>query len=101
MIPIDPVGLTIGAITLASLFSLCVQCFDLIEAGRNVCSDYELQVVKLSIEKRRLMIWGRAVGILQPDSGRDELLDEPETRDLVHLILMNVQKLFHDAESLR
>jgi hypothetical protein len=86
---------------LASLFSLCVQCFDLIEVGKNIGGDYELLIVRLSIEKRRLMIWGEAVGILRPDANRDSLLDEPETRKLVEQILENIHKLFGEADTLK
>ncbi|KAF2192375.1 hypothetical protein K469DRAFT_653816 [Zopfia rhizophila CBS 207.26] len=90
MIPIEPVSLTIGAVALAGLFSLCVQCFDLIEIGQKVSADYELLIVKLSIEKRRLMTWGEAIGILRPDQDRDPVLHDPETRKLIERILSSV-----------
>ncbi len=99
--PVEPISLAISAVALASLFSVCVQCFDLIVVARNLGLDYELLIVKLSIEKRRLMIWGEAVGILRPDQDRDQLLDEPETHQLVERILVNIQKLFQDADALR
>jgi hypothetical protein len=67
MVPVEPVSLAIVAVSLASLFSLCVQCFELIEVGYNLGVDYGLLIVKLSIEKRRLMIWGKAIGILRLD----------------------------------
>lgn len=98
MIPVEPVSLTIGAVALASLFSLCVECFDLIEVGRNLGSDYDILILKLSIEKRRLMIWGEAVGVLRPDANRDPLLDDADTRKLVERILESIQKLFTDAD---
>lgn len=101
MVPVEPISLTVGAVALASLFSLCIQCFDLIGVGCNLGLDYELLIVKLSIEKRRLMIWGEAVGILRPDKDRDKLLDEPETRELIDRILSNVQKIFRDADTLQ
>ena len=101
MVPVEPISLTIGAVALASLFSLCIQCFDLIEVGCNLGFDYELLIVKLSIEKRRLMIWGEAVGIVRPDQDRDKLLDEQETHDLIDRILTSIQKLFHDTDALR
>jgi hypothetical protein len=101
MVPIEPISLTIGAVALASLFSLCIQCFDLIEVGYNLGLDYELLIIKLSIEKRRLMIWGEAVGILRPDQDRDKLLDEPETHELIDRILTNIQKIFQDTDALR
>ncbi|EXJ66656.1 uncharacterized protein A1O5_10327 [Cladophialophora psammophila CBS 110553] len=101
MVPVEPISLTVGAVALASLFSLCVQCFDLIEVGKNLGSDCELLLTRLSIEKRRLMIWGEAVGILRPDEDREPLLDKPETRELVKRILENLQSLFHEADSLK
>jgi hypothetical protein len=101
MVLVEPISLTISAVALASLFSLCVECFDLIEVGRNLGADYDLLIIKLSIEKRRLMIWGEAVGILRPDMDRDLLLDEPETRQLVERILEGIQKLFHEADALK
>ncbi|PMD47922.1 hypothetical protein L207DRAFT_607572 [Hyaloscypha variabilis F] len=103
MAPVEPItlSLTIGAVSLANLFSLCIQCFDLIEVGCNLGLDYELLIVRLSIEKRRLMIWGEAVGILRPDEDRDKLLDEQETHDLIDRILIHIQKLFHDADAMR
>ena len=58
-------------------------------------------VVKLSIEKRRLMVWGEAVGILRPDQDRDPLLDDLETRTLVERILSNVQRLFDETQNLK
>ena len=97
----EPVSLTLGAVSLASLFSLCIQCFDLIEIGRKTSVDYEIMVVKLSIEKRRLMVWGEAVGILRPDQDRDPLLDDLETRKLVERILSNVQRLFDETQNLK
>jgi hypothetical protein len=97
----EPVSFAMGAVALASLFSVCVECFDLIEVSRNVGVDYEILIVKLSIEKRRLMIWGEAVGVLRPDQDRDQFLDEPETHALIERILVNIQKMFHDAEAMR
>jgi hypothetical protein len=69
--------------------------------GCNLGVGYELLIVKLSIEKRRLMIWGEAVGILRSDQDRDKLLDEPVTHKLIERILTNIQRLFHDADALR
>lgn len=97
----EAVSLAVGAVALAGLFSACVECFDLIEVSRNLGVDYEILIVKLSIEKRRLMIWGEAVGVLRPDQDRDQFLDEPETHALIKRILVNIQKMFHDAEAMR
>jgi ribosomal protein S16 len=101
MLPMEPVSFTIGAVALAGLFSLCIQCFDLIEIGRKTSVYYKILVVKLSLEKRRLMVWSEAVGILRPDQDRDLLLDDLETRILVERILSSVQRLFDETQNLK
>ena len=53
--PVEPIGLTVGVIALASLFSTCVECFDLLDAGRGFGRDYELLIIQLQLEKTRLL----------------------------------------------
>jgi hypothetical protein len=65
--PVEPVSLTICAVALASLFSTCIECFDYFKAGQTLEEDFELLLVKLDVEKTRLLIWGNAVGVLKPE----------------------------------
>ena len=68
-------GLTVGAVVLASLFSTCIECFDYLKSTQDFRRDYRLLLVKLDLEKTRLLIWGNAVGILEAfDEGRSPLL---------------------------
>lgn len=37
----DFAGLAIGAVSIASLFTTCIECFDIVVAGKNFSEDYE------------------------------------------------------------
>jgi hypothetical protein len=47
---IDPVGLTIGALGLASLFGICVECFGYVDGGRSDGRDLEILIAKLEVD---------------------------------------------------
>jgi len=34
-------GLALGAVSVAALFTTCIQCFDIVVAGKNLSEDYE------------------------------------------------------------
>jgi hypothetical protein len=70
-------GLALSAIALASLFSTCVECFECYEATRDAAEDLKTILVRLDLEKTRLLIWGDQVGILKTtEQGRSRHLDE-------------------------
>jgi hypothetical protein len=35
------VGLALSAVSVAALFTTCIQCFDIVVAGKNFSEDYE------------------------------------------------------------
>jgi hypothetical protein len=73
----EAAGLAVGAIALASLFSTCVECFECYEAARDAEEDLKTILVKLDLEKTRLLIWGDQVGVLKTtQQGRSKYLDE-------------------------
>ena len=75
MVSFEPISLTIG---IASLFSSCVECFEYFKASQSLANDLKILLVKLDIEKTRLLIWGNAVGILRvEDSERAPDLRDP------------------------
>lgn len=37
----EPAGLALGVIGVAGLFSACIECFDIVVAGREFSEDYE------------------------------------------------------------
>ncbi|KAL9055940.1 MAG: hypothetical protein Q9162_003236 [Coniocarpon cinnabarinum] len=51
-------GLVIGALSLASLCSTCIQAFDTFEAGRNYQRDFVRAFTKFGLLRERLRHWG-------------------------------------------
>ncbi|KAK4216293.1 heterokaryon incompatibility protein s [Rhypophila decipiens] len=54
-------GLVIGGVSLASLFTTCVDCFEYIQLGRQFGRDYQTAVLRLDLLKLRLSRWASAV----------------------------------------
>src|SRR4051794_64066 len=105
--PVEPVSLTIGLVALASLFSTCVECFEYFRAGQDLEESLEILLVKLDLEKTRLLIWGNAVGILKEDEARAiELSNATKIESIrrclecIKLLLSNAGKL-QDSYGLR
>lgn len=97
----EPAGLTFGAIALASLFTDCIACLDLIELARSSEKGLKIQVCKLSFIKRQFMVWGESIGLLSPDEGRDDVLDQVQGRQEIEDVLQQISILLKDAEKLK
>lgn len=101
-LPVEPISLTIGAITLASLFSACIECFDYFKAGQALEIDFERLLVNFDVEKTRLLIWGNAVGILNPEGeGRVSELNNSHVGSLIERCLESIKFLLSDADDLQ
>jgi Prion-inhibition and propagation len=61
----EAIGLTMGALSLTSLFSTCVECFGYFSASRDFERDRNILLVKLDFERNKLLIWGNSVGVLR------------------------------------
>jgi Prion-inhibition and propagation len=100
----DPISLTMGAVALAGLFSTCVECFDYFIAAKSFREDLEILLVKLDLEKTRLLIWGNSVGVLrtrdEPEGRVAELDDVPKVQ-LITRCLNGVKSLLSDADKLQ
>lgn len=99
VVPVEPVSLTIGVVALASLFSTCIECFDYFKAGQALEEDFELLLVKLDVEKTRLLIWGNAVGVLKPEGdGRVSELNDSQKAILIGRCLESIKSLLSDTD---
>lgn len=99
--PVEPISLSIGVVALASLFSTCVECFDLLDAGRGFERDYELLIIQLQLEKTRLLDWGQSVGLLQTEGlQRPVDLDSPILRPVVEQALNAIRLLWTESDQL-
>lgn len=71
-------------VVLAGLFSTCIDCFDLFEAAHALEEDSKILLVKLDLEKTRLLIWGNAVGIVDDADGSSSQLGDIRLGNLVN-----------------
>lgn len=56
-------GLALSAVSVAALFTTCVDCFNIVVSAREISRDYELLCTELSLQKLRLFLWGESVGL--------------------------------------
>lgn len=56
-------GLALSAVSVAALFTSCIDCFNIVVAAKDFGRDYELLCTALSIQKLRLFLWGESVGL--------------------------------------
>ncbi|KAN0101979.1 Prion-inhibition and propagation domain containing protein [Hyaloscypha variabilis] len=94
-------GLALSAISVAALFTTCIECFDIVVAGKNFSEDYEQLCALFSLQRARFGLWGECVGLVPNPGGRrlryDKNLDRPDIRPGVERILNNIKSLLEEA----
>lgn len=96
----EAIGLGVGVVGLAGLFSACVDCLQLIQQGRYLGKDYLLLETKFTNQRLRLVTWGRACGMTNL-KGYNERLNEEELRPCIEATLLQIVNLFHDGRELQ
>ena len=56
-------GLALSAVSVAALFTTCIDCFNIVAAAIDFGRDYELLCTALAIQKLRLLLWGESIGL--------------------------------------
>jgi hypothetical protein len=87
-------------LAVAGLFTSCVDAFGYFKAGQHFQQDYEILLVKLDIERTRLLSWGNMVGIIDDIQHHKMLEDEPAAK-LLQRCLESTERLLADSEELR
>ena len=59
----EPLGLGVGIIGLAGVFTACVDCFEYVQFGRQFGNDYGKCLLKLDTVRLRISRWGTTVGL--------------------------------------
>jgi hypothetical protein len=59
----EPFGIVAGAISIASAFTACVDCFEYVQFGRHFGRDFETCHLALNCARPRLTRWGESVNI--------------------------------------
>jgi small GTP-binding protein len=78
-------GLALSAVSVAALFTTCIECYSLVVAAREFGEDYELLCTELSLQKLRFFLWGESVGLAsripdvqpRPNPGLDDPVIQP------------------------
>ncbi|KAM7216895.1 heterokaryon incompatibility protein s [Rhypophila decipiens] len=86
-------GLVIGGVSLASLFTTCVDCFEYIQLGRQFGRDYQTAVLRLDLLKLRLSRWASAVN----ESACGVSVQSDDEIVKVKEVLGQIIELFDDA----
>jgi hypothetical protein len=97
----EPVGLALGTIALASLFSTCIELVEYFELGRSFAYDYQLACLKLSLLKSRLDYWGEILKVRDAGHEKEELrVHWLEEQEVITRSLLGIKEIFGNAELL-
>ena len=97
----EAAGLAIGAVSLAGLFTTCVDCLDYIDIARNHGRDYELSMTKLILLKAKLNAWGRSLQVT--DEGQENIILRDhwrEEREYIGKCLVGIKTMFEEADKM-
>jgi hypothetical protein len=78
------VGIVASALTLAGLFKLCIESFDVIHTLQAQGTDLEKLLLKLRIEKCRLYTWGQTMGLTADTTTKQSPIDLCAYSELVY-----------------
>ncbi|KAK1964105.1 hypothetical protein LY78DRAFT_659686 [Colletotrichum sublineola] len=96
----EPLGLAVGVVGLAGLFSTCLEAVQKFDAYKNFGRDSRSLATQLDVDKHRFEEWGRTVGF---ESGRlsdshHPALDDAEKLAVVRKLLSSIQEFCSSAE---
>ena len=98
----EALGVAASAVTLAGLFTNCIECFHYFKAAQNCPEEAERMLVKLDCEKARLLVWANTIGLLDANvRGRDPRLAHPSLEDVLRRAIDQVIRLLTDAQDLQ
>lgn len=101
----EAAGIAIGVVSLAGLFSSCVQVFDLLEMKRTKSLDIAILHQRLQNQKMRFVVWGKSLNLhngetrYQANSADLGVLDR-QVIELTRQTMLLLKAIFEDAETL-
>lgn len=97
----EAVGLGVGVVGLAGLFSACIDCFELVQRGRYHGRDFLLLETKFTNQSLRLKTWGRACGFTSAGADdADDTFGDAQVRASIETTLAHLLTLFRDGRVL-
>jgi hypothetical protein len=97
---VEPIGLTVGLLSLAGLFSTCIDCFDFYEASKDCGDELRTLLVQLDLEKTRLLTWAEHVGLVNVNS-RNRHVDLEKLEPSIRNALEEIKLLLAEANKVQ
>lgn len=97
----EPVGLSVGIIGLAGLFSTCLNALEKFDSWKDFGRDSRSLAAQFRAHKLRLEQWGQAVGFKQGSLSdeHDKLLDDPRILSIVEELLSAIKNICRDDDN--
>ncbi|RYP45368.1 hypothetical protein DL769_011468 [Monosporascus sp. CRB-8-3] len=95
----EPIGLAVGVLGLAGLFSATLEAWSFVDAGRAHAKSFSMLRTKLDGQRVLFMIWGKKMGFGSAE-GYDKRLNDPSVRPTIEQILNEIRRLFSDTDAL-
>ena len=98
----EALGVVASGMTVAGLFKVCIEAFELIQSTRRAAVDFNKLLLRLRIERCRLYTWGEAMGLTKaPTSEELRAVEAPQLETVVKETLGMILCLFQDSEQIR
>ena len=94
----EPIGLGLGIVSLAALFSSCLECFDYVQLGRSFGEDYGKCLLRLDVARLRFSRWGASVGLGPQVTQHEDLVVQEREHLLAQRLLEEIKHCFETAE---
>jgi len=97
----EAAGLAFGTISIASLFSTCLEALERIDLAQRHGEDYEVSLTKLLLLKARFHAWGESLCIAEPGRETGILRERwQQEQNVVGRSLISIQDIFQDSHNL-
>ena len=97
----EPVGLAVGVLGLAGLFSTCLDAFKIVVSAREFGHDFEVLIADLDLQRLRFYLWGDALGLVSTGPNRSPVrlagLDDPQIDVTVRNALQAILRLLKET----
>lgn len=97
----ETAGLVIGAVSLATLFSTCVDCLDYVSRARNSGKDFKNAMTKFDMLEARLKAWGKSLRVDKPGNELQALrIQWGQEQVIIGKALNRIKDIFDDHQEL-
>lgn len=99
---LEAAGIALAGVSLATTFNACIEAFSYLKAAQSLERDLQILLVKLDMEKARLLSWGNSVGIVRAlNDGRNPILENGQTAETIKRTLEGIYGILTDSNQLR